>query len=81
MPSRPPDFIIVTLYSGLQLIHLQQLQLVQNAAALLLTGTSKFVSITPVLPNLHWLPIKFPIDFKVLLLTFKCLVPDFLLSY
>ena len=27
----------------------------------------------PVLQDLHWLPIKFHIDFKILLLTFKCL--------
>lgn len=70
-----------SLYSGLQLAHLQWLQLVQNAAARLLIGTRKFASITPVLSDLHWLPIKFCIDFKVLLLTFKCLnnlAPDYL---
>ena len=29
--------------------------------------------ITPVLETLHWLPVHFRIDFKVLLLVFKCL--------
>ena len=33
----------------------------------------KFCHITPVLRDLHWLPVKFRIDFKILLLTFKCL--------
>uniref|UniRef100_A0A3P9CN84 THAP-type domain-containing protein n=1 Tax=Maylandia zebra TaxID=106582 RepID=A0A3P9CN84_9CICH len=46
---------------------LHRLQLVQNAAARLLTGTGRFASITPVLADLHWLPIKF----KILPLTFK----------
>lgn len=35
----------------------------------LLTGT--FASITPVLADLRWLPIKYRIDFKILLLTFN----------
>uniref|UniRef100_A0A669CP39 Reverse transcriptase domain-containing protein n=1 Tax=Oreochromis niloticus TaxID=8128 RepID=A0A669CP39_ORENI len=70
-----------SLYMGLQLSLLQRLQLVQNAAARLLTGSRKYDSITPVLANLHWLPIKFRIDFKVLLFTYKILnnmAPDYL---
>ena len=34
---------------------------------------SKFCHITPVLRSLHWLPVKYRIDFKVSLLTFKAL--------
>ena len=30
-----------------------------------------FDHITPVLATLHWLPVKFRIDFKILLLAFK----------
>ena len=30
-------------------------------------------NITPVLRSLHWLPIKFRLRFKILLLTYKCL--------
>ena len=60
------------LYSGLQnLIH--RLQLVQNTAARLITGTRKFEHITPVLAALHWLPVSFRIQFKILLVTFKAL--------
>ncbi len=50
-----------------------KLQYVQNLAARLLTSTQKFDHITPVLIQLHWLPVKFRIAFKLLLLTFKAL--------
>ena len=36
-------------------------------------GTRKFDHITPILASLHWLPITFRSDFKVLLLTYKAL--------
>uniref|UniRef100_A0A3B3CUW0 Reverse transcriptase domain-containing protein n=1 Tax=Oryzias melastigma TaxID=30732 RepID=A0A3B3CUW0_ORYME len=52
---------------------LNRLQLVQNSAARLLTGTSKRTHITPILSALHWLPVKFRIDFKILLLVFRAL--------
>ncbi len=47
------------------------LQLVQNAAARLLTGTRKWSSISPVLAALHWLPVDFRIHYKVLIIIFK----------
>uniref|UniRef100_A0A3Q3C7D3 Reverse transcriptase domain-containing protein n=1 Tax=Haplochromis burtoni TaxID=8153 RepID=A0A3Q3C7D3_HAPBU len=50
-----------------------RLQLVQNAAARLLTGTRRYEHITPVLYSLHWLPVHFRIHFKLLLFVFKCL--------
>jgi len=52
---------------------LHKLQRVQNAAARLVTRTKKFDHITPVLKQLHWLPVKERIDYKVLLLTYKAL--------
>ena len=52
---------------------LKTLQLVQNAAARVLTRTKKREHITPVLASLHWLPVKSRIEFKILLLTFKAL--------
>ncbi len=51
----------------------RQLQLIQNAAARILTRTRKSEHITPVLRSLHWLPVTFRIDFKVLLLIYKSL--------
>ena len=45
----------------------------QNSAARLLTRSRKYDHITPVLASLHWLPVCFRIDFKILLITFKAL--------
>ena len=39
----------------------------------MLTGTKKYQHINPVLASLHWLPVNFRIDFKVILFTFKSL--------
>ncbi len=52
---------------------IRQLQLIQNAAARILTRTRKSEHITPVLRSLHWIPVTFRIDFKVLLLVYKSL--------
>uniref|UniRef100_A0A3B3CXG6 Reverse transcriptase domain-containing protein n=1 Tax=Oryzias melastigma TaxID=30732 RepID=A0A3B3CXG6_ORYME len=52
---------------------LKSFQLVQNAAARLLAGTSRREHITPVLASLHWLPVESRIKFKILLLTYKAL--------
>ena len=46
------------------------LKKIQNSAARLITRTCKFDSITPVLRNLHWLPIEKRIIFKINVLTF-----------
>ncbi len=50
-----------------------KLQMVQNAAARVLTKTRKYAHISPILSTLHWLPIKHRIDFKILLIAFKAL--------
>ena len=52
---------------------INKLQLVQNSAARLLTGTRKHEHISPILRSLPWLPIPERIDFKLLFLTFKSL--------
>ena len=44
-----------------------------RAAARLVTNTPRICHITPILKDLHWLPIKYRIEFKIVLLTFKCL--------
>ena len=59
------------LCTGLSQSNIHKLQMVQNAAARMLTGTKKREHITPVLAQLHWLPVKFRIDFKILLFVFK----------
>ena len=50
-----------------------QLQRVQNAAAKLITRNKKYDRATPLLFDLHWLPIEDRIIFKILLLTYKAL--------
>ncbi len=50
-----------------------KLQLIQNSAARIITRTPSLQHITPSLQQLHWLPIKFCIDFKILLLAYKTL--------
>ncbi len=52
---------------------INKLQMIQNAAARVLTRTRKYKHISPVLSTLHWLPIKHCIDFKILLITYKTL--------
>jgi len=66
---------------GITETSLAKLQRVQNMAARLVTKTRKRDHITPILRQLHWLPVRQRIIFKVLLLTFKALnnlAPDYL---
>uniref|UniRef100_A0A674PEA0 Reverse transcriptase domain-containing protein n=1 Tax=Takifugu rubripes TaxID=31033 RepID=A0A674PEA0_TAKRU len=62
-----------SLLSGCPNNCLRSPQLIQNAAARVLTGIDKRDHITPVMASLHWLPVKFRIIFKTLLLTYKVL--------
>ena len=48
-----------------------KLQRVQNATTRLIFVEHKYCHITPLLQKLHWLPIKYCIQFKILLITFK----------
>ena len=59
--------------SGLPATSLKPLQRVQNWAARVVLGKSKFDSATMALIELHWLPILERIDFKIACLVFKCL--------
>ena len=61
------------LLSGPTQDQVRKLQYVHNSSARLLTGSCKHEHITPVLRNLHWLPVHERIRFKILLMTFKCL--------
>ncbi len=71
--SQRGSITVISFIWGINQASLNRLQKVQNAAARLLTGVSKRDHITPVLISLHWLQIRYRIDFKVLLLVFKAL--------
>ena len=53
---------------------LHKLQCIQNSLARIVTYTSKFSHITPVLKSLHWLPIYYRCIFKTATLIYKYLV-------
>lgn len=61
------------LLAGCSASSLRTLQLIQNTAARVLTNTRQRDHISPVLASLHWLPVLYRIQFKILLLTFKAL--------
>ena len=54
---------------------MNKLQRVQNPAARLLTKKPRYSHITPVMVDLHWLPVRFRIVFKVIYLLLRlCMV-------
>ena len=73
-----------SLLTGVTDHSLRKLQLAQNAAARILTKTRKFDHITPILKDLHWLPVRERINFKLLLLTWKVidgLAPSYISNF
>lgn len=61
------------LYIRLSLKSIWKLHLVQNAAAQTVTCVPHRTPATPLLHELHWLPVFFQVQFKLLVLTFKSL--------
>ena len=72
-----------SLFSGLPASSLSLLQSIQNYAARLICRRQRRTPITPILCELHWLPVSDRIKFKLLLTTYKLVHqsgPDYLLS-
>ncbi len=57
-------------YPGRQI---QKLQRVQNVAARLISGRRKYDHITPVLKDLHWLPVVQRIHVKVVITVYTAI--------
>ena len=69
------------IYSGLPEIDLNKLQRVQNITGKIVLGKGKFADPTDCLRTLHWLPIKYRVEYKILCIVYKCLsgnAPDYL---
>ena len=62
-----------SLLYGLPKFLIDRLQNVQNCAARLVTGSKKYDHITPLMKQLHWLPISQRIIYKIVLITYKSL--------
>ena len=62
-----------SLLYGLPKFLIDRLQNVQNCAARLVTGSKKYDHITPLMKQLHWLPISQRIIYKIVLITCKSL--------
>ena len=65
--SRRIDYCNSLLY-GLPEYQLKKLQRVQNVCARLICNEIKYCHLTPSLVDVHWLPVKFRIEFKILLI-------------
>ena len=61
-----------SLLAGVSSQLLNKLQVIQNAAARLVTGARRSEHMTPVLRDLHWLPIRQRVTFKTAVLVYKC---------
>ena len=62
-----------SLFAGTSGSNLARLQLVQNALTRVVAQKSRFDHITPVLSDLHWLPICHRINFKIATITYRVL--------
>ena len=59
------------LLNGVPKYQIHKLQRIQNMAARLVHKLPKFSHVTPLLLDLHWLPVEYRIKYKLLLFTYK----------
>ena len=63
-----------SLFRSLSKFNFHRLQSIQNSAARIVTNSSKYTWITPILGKLHWLPVQFCSEFKLATLVYKFIV-------
>ena len=62
-----------SLFGALQNNKIARLQQIQNHAARIVSKTAKREHISPILKELHWLPVKSRVEYKIASLTFQSL--------
>ena len=62
-----------SLLYGIPQYQFNRLQRILNAAARVVCQVPRFEHITPSLKKLHWLPVRYRVQFKIALLVFKVL--------
>ena len=62
-----------SLYNGLTVGTMKKLQIAQNAAARLISGTMRHEHISGIIRELHWLPATKRCQYKLLVLTYQAL--------
>ena len=60
-----------SLLYGISDYNIKLLQRIQNSAACIATNTRNVNHIFPILHKIHWIPIRWRIHFKILLITYK----------
>ena len=67
------DYCNSLLY-GITALELKRLQGIQNTLCRIITRTSRYSSVRGHLKDLHWLPVRYRIEFKLCLITYKTMV-------
>ena len=62
-----------SLFAGVTSGLMTKLHSFQNAAAQLISKSAKFDPVTPIIRDLHWMPVRWRADFKMETLVYKCL--------
>ena len=63
-----------SMFAGLPTCKINLLQWVQNTAAKLVLGWSKYAGATDALEHLHWQPVCLRVEYKILFQVYRCLM-------